>query len=155
MSLINGPDQYQVKSIFVCSMVDSYFRTVKSKFFVAFIIAALSVPLLFKSFVVVRYLVHFEYYAEVLCENKEVPMSNCNGQCVLKKELNAAENQKDKSQVPVNWMKEFDISIFEVSNSEKNFGAYFISLESVHNSRYLCNYLFVPLSTIEEPPAFC
>ncbi len=82
-------------------------------------------------------------------------MSNCNGQCVLKKELNAAENQKDKSQVPVNWMKEFDISIFEVSNSEKNFGAYFISLESVYNSRYLCNYLFVPLSTIEEPPAVC
>jgi hypothetical protein len=155
MRLINDPDQYQVKCIFVCSTFDSYFREVKSNFFVAFIIVALSVPLLFKSFVVVRYLVHFEYYAGVLCENKDVPMSNCNGQCVLKKELSAAENQKDKSQVPVNWIKHFSLSIFEVNSSEQNTGAYLIFLVSIYNSRYLCNYLFLPLTTIEEPPSVC
>lgn len=50
--------------------------------------------------------VHFDWnrssIAELLCENKEVPQLNCNGQCVLMKRLNAEDNQDHPLQIEDN-----------------------------------------------------
>lgn len=38
------------------------------------------------------YVVNKEYAAQQLCENKDVPMLNCNGKCYLSKQLEKAES---------------------------------------------------------------
>ena len=70
--------------------------------------------MLFKSAVVVRYFIYFDYYSEVLCENKDVPMSHCNGQCALSKELNLARQNSERAELPLEWIKEFNVSNFLV-----------------------------------------
>lgn len=38
------------------------------------------------------YVVNKEYVSQKLCENKDVPMLNCNGKCYLSKQLEKAES---------------------------------------------------------------
>lgn len=38
------------------------------------------------------YVVNKEYVSEKLCENKDIPMLNCNGKCYLSKQLEKAES---------------------------------------------------------------
>lgn len=85
------------------------------KFSALLLILLLAVPLLFKSWTVVNYWTHYDYYVNVLCENKDNPMEGCNGQCALKKELKKAESQKDEAQVPMDWVSQYGVSVFEVS----------------------------------------
>ena len=49
------------------------------------------------------YLVRYEYYAKVLCVNKDKPEMKCNGQCHLSKELKkvAEPVQQEDQKVPV------------------------------------------------------
>lgn len=42
------------------------------------------------------YQINKEYITRVLCENRDKPQLNCNGQCYLAKKLKAQEEQKDK-----------------------------------------------------------
>lgn len=39
-----------------------------------------------------NYLVQYNYYAEVLCENQDKPEMECNGKCALMQELDKAED---------------------------------------------------------------
>lgn len=68
------------------------------------------VVLLFKPvFPVVDYLVNYDYFSKVLCENKAKPELQCNGKCALMKQLakvSEAEKQgpKDKkSTTKIEW----------------------------------------------------
>ena len=38
-------------------------------------------------FPVIEYIVNYDYIVNELCENKQIPESNCNGKCYLMKEL--------------------------------------------------------------------
>jgi predicted transcriptional regulator of viral defense system len=42
------------------------------------------------------YHINKDYITRVLCENRDKPELNCNGQCYLAKKLKAQEEQKDK-----------------------------------------------------------
>jgi hypothetical protein len=114
------------------------------------LLCTLSIPLLYKSFVVVRYYVCFDYYAEVLCENKDVPMSHCNGQCALMKELNAARDSKDRAESPMGWMKDFSVSVFEPSFPYLQ-SFYIISEGNVESPYLASNSEFCQLK-MERPP---
>lgn len=45
----------------------------------------------------VHYSVNYDYYAHVLCVNKNRPSLHCNGKCHLKKELQQDERKKSSS----------------------------------------------------------
>ncbi|WP_441859364.1 hypothetical protein [Mesonia sp.] len=47
------------------------------------------------------YCVNYEYISEVLCINKDKPMSNCNGKCYLSKQLEEVQKlDKDDKKLP-------------------------------------------------------
>jgi len=46
---------------------------------------------------VAYYRVNQDYIAKNLCENRDKPMLNCNGQCYLAKQLKAFEEKEQKS----------------------------------------------------------
>lgn len=79
------------------------------------VILLLSSPLLFKSWTVVNYWVHYDHYVNVLCENKDNPMEGCNGQCALKRELKRAEQEKENAEAPLDWVSQYNVSVFESS----------------------------------------
>lgn len=48
-----------------------------------------------------EYYVNYEYISEVLCINKDKPMSNCNGTCYLSKQLKKdQESEKQDKKIP-------------------------------------------------------
>jgi hypothetical protein len=49
-------------------------------------------PLLLRFSIMTNYLVQYNYYAEVLCENQDKPEMECNGKCALMQELDKAED---------------------------------------------------------------
>ena len=47
------------------------------------------------------YFVNYQYISEVLCINKEKPMSTCNGKCYLSKQLKEAQQtEKQDKKIP-------------------------------------------------------
>lgn len=49
-------------------------------------------PLLLRFGIMTNYLVQYNYYAEVLCENQDKPEMECNGKCALMQELDIADD---------------------------------------------------------------
>jgi hypothetical protein len=49
-------------------------------------------PLLLRFSIMTNYLVQYNYYAEVLCENQDKPEMECNGKCALMQELDKADD---------------------------------------------------------------
>ncbi len=49
--------------------------------------------------ILANYVVQYNYYVNVLCENKDVPEMKCNGKCHLAEELKEAESPKAESPV--------------------------------------------------------
>lgn len=48
------------------------------------------------------YFVNYEYISEVLCINKNKPMSTCNGKCYLSQQLKEAqETEKQNKKIPI------------------------------------------------------
>lgn len=58
---------------------------------------AMQVPLMNQWGAVAYYRVNQDYIAKNLCENRDKPMLDCNGQCYLAKQLKAAEEKEQKS----------------------------------------------------------
>ena len=58
---------------------------------------AMQLPLMNQWGAVAYYRVNQDYIAKNLCENRDKPMLNCNGQCYLAKQLKAAEEKEQKS----------------------------------------------------------
>ena len=58
---------------------------------------AMQLPLMNQWGAVAYYRVNQDYIAKNLCENRDKPMMNCNGQCFLAKQLKAAEEKEQKS----------------------------------------------------------
>jgi hypothetical protein len=52
----------------------------------------IATPLLLRFGIMSNYIIQFDYYANVLCENQNRPEMECNGKCALMQELEAAED---------------------------------------------------------------
>lgn len=63
------------------------------------LILTLTVPFAFRFGVVMNYAVQFDYYKDVLCENKAKPELKCNGTCQLVKELKT-DTDNSSSEIP-------------------------------------------------------
>lgn len=48
-----------------------------------------------------EYLINYDYIKNELCENKDVPESNCNGMCHVKKQIKKIDNSDDKQDSPI------------------------------------------------------
>lgn len=51
--------------------------------------------------VVVNYMIQFDFYSKVLCVNKDIPESNCHGQCQLNKEISSIDGPVPNQTVPI------------------------------------------------------
>lgn len=56
--------------------------------------------MLSKLFLVTNYLYQYDYYVNVLCENKEKPELKCNGTCHLAKELKVVDDKESAPELP-------------------------------------------------------
>lgn len=61
---------------------------------------ALVLPAALKLVVLMDYVIDYDTYVSVLCENRDNPRSSCNGQCHLKKQLDAVDQKEEESQAP-------------------------------------------------------
>ncbi|MDH5365551.1 MAG: hypothetical protein OEW67_01075 [Cyclobacteriaceae bacterium] len=66
--------------------------------------SALFVPLIY-----LDYTVRQDYIAKVLCINRDKPMLNCNGKCVLAQKIKKAQEQEDESK---NVVQKLEYSFF-------------------------------------------
>lgn len=62
-------------------------------------IIAVMLPSLIKMGILIDFKINQDFIAEVLCINRDKPMSTCNGKCYLSEQLKKAEEQEEK-QVP-------------------------------------------------------
>lgn len=90
---------------------------------VSILFVALTLPFLVRFLVVSHYFSNYEYYSEVLCENKDKPELKCNGSCQLSEELkdSSPESNNDPNRTIENLRVE--ISFFVVDTYEfPNYG---------------------------------
>lgn len=93
---------------------------VKMKRFLSLILTlSFSTSTLFSAFVLVDYFLHYSYYSEVLCVNKDKPQLKCNGKC----HLALAEKAQEKEKAPLPKLFQFEVEatspIFTTSKSEQ------------------------------------
>lgn len=69
-------------------------------FFAFLIIGALIVQGSGRLFILINFKLHQAYIASVLCENRDKPEMQCNGNCHLKKELRKNDEREQKQQPP-------------------------------------------------------
>jgi hypothetical protein len=74
------------------------------------LILILAAPFVYKSIIVGKYFLNLDYYANVLCENKNLPEKKCNGLCRLTKELSTDDDASRQSAPSL--FKEIEISSF-------------------------------------------
>ena len=68
-------------------------------------------PLMMKVGIIVDFKVHQDFIAKVLCINKDKPMSNCNGKCILAQKLKKAE-EPQKKELPAALKERSEINLF-------------------------------------------
>ena len=76
-------------------------------------------PLMHKAWIFTHYLVKYEYYQNVLCENQNLPEMNCNGKCALAEKLQNA-SAADKPELPQVTEYEWPFLITPVKNTGLN-----------------------------------
>src|SRR5688572_1536181 len=91
------------------------FESVKRLTAIAFIFL-LSAQCIFKLTIITYFQTNRDYIAEVLCVNKEKPMTMCNGQCFLDRNLSLADDDSPK-QSPTPTKLSVDTSLFIINNA--------------------------------------
>lgn len=91
-----------------------------------------------------------DYIAEVLCINKEKPMTMCNGQCFLDKNLDVADGASEDGTVPTNTQR-LEFPVFLVVENSYAFTA--ASTAHVGVSPYLAGVSSEHSSIPQRPPA--
>ncbi|MGY6560913.1 MAG: hypothetical protein ACXITV_02285 [Luteibaculaceae bacterium] len=109
----------------------------------------LSAPLIFRGLVLIDYGLRFNYYAEVLCENKNETAFACNGTCQLST-LND-KNSKSEHEIP-NAFK-IEISPFNTVSALKCVTSVAFIWNTIVNVPYLNLYAFTKNNSIYQPPA--
>lgn len=123
-------------------------RPVKTIISIALILL-MSMQSFYKLGVLTYFQLNREYIAEVLCINKEKPITMCYGQCFLDKNLDLANDEAPKSTAPTGKDK-VEIPTFLISET-----FYILKGESqlsLQNTRYCFNYSVINLDTPFHPP---
>jgi len=102
---------------------------------------------------VAEYIVNYDYIKNVLCENLDKPMLNCDGKCYLAKQL-AKESQQDQENPfgEKNTKTETITSLFLESLPQINFGLYSYLFQQ---NNFGMDKVFIPMlltSDISQPP---
>lgn len=113
------------------------------------LIILMSVQSFYKLGVITYFQLNRDYIAEVLCINKEKPITMCYGQCFLDKNLDLA-NDAPQSTVPVGKEK-IDIPVF--ITSENIYSFQLSSPAAELNTRYFFSSISVALAPPFHPPA--
>jgi len=104
-----------------------YFRSVIKTFFNLLFIAGVSLililPSIIPSFILADFEINKDYIARVLCIEKDVQESTCNGKCHLTNELKKAEDNKKETDL-LNVTKEI---VWFFSNQQNELQMEFIS----------------------------
>lgn len=89
------------------------------------------------AFVFVNYQVNYEFYSQILCENKDKPELKCNGKCHMMKEL-ADTDTDEKGQTTelhrvrlVEILQEVKVTTFVMSENYSKFHVYNETAESL------------------------
>jgi|TARA_B110000116_G_C16628952_1_gene487367 hypothetical protein len=85
-------------------------------------ITALLLPNLTKIGILIDFKINQDFIAEVLCINREKPMSTCNGKCYLFEQLKKAEEREEK-QAPTNKKERLEV-VYYYSKSTFDFTIY-------------------------------
>ena len=100
------------------------------KYLSIILLIILAGPVLVKTGMIVNYITNYTYYAEVLCENKDIPMLECNGKCALGKQLNEANKTMSDAEQNIPQLSKLEISNFIPSEkTECSFGTIVIEKE--------------------------
>jgi len=79
-------------------------------------ITALMLPNFTKIGIFIDFKINQDFIAEVLCINKEKPMTMCNGKCYLSEQLKKAEEQEEK-QAPTNKKERLEVVYYYAKSS--------------------------------------
>jgi len=103
--------------------------------------------MLTKLFLVGDYLYRYDYYVNVLCENKEKVELKCNGTCHLAKELKAADEKPGSPEIPPQVKVELAFFYQEIENPDFSLS----TVRPVFSGYYVNNYLS-PYTGLTSPP---
>lgn len=98
---------------------------------------------------VIHYVIHKDFYKNVLCVNKNIPNSCCHGKCQLKNDIKKSDdtNSKPVSLPRFQYKENF---IFNLDNIDLGFSEYFNYKKSLIFVSLIVNLIFLDLPT--PPP---
>lgn len=79
-------------------------------------ITAMMLPSLTKIGILIDFKINQDFIAEVLCINREKPMTMCNGKCYLSEQLKKAEEQEEK-QAPTNKKERLEVVYYYATSA--------------------------------------
>ncbi len=106
--------------------------------------------------IIAWYEINKDYIAKNLCENRDKPQLKCCGKCVLKRQLQKAdENNTDTKQLPGSKSEKESIPVF-IASAQITYGE-FISVKeaSVYCDYYHSSTGYDPLVSVFHPPSYC
>lgn len=74
------------------------------------------IPNLTKIGILIDFKINQDFIAEVLCINRDKPMTTCNGKCYLSEQLKKAEEQEEK-QAPTNKKERIEVVYYYTKSS--------------------------------------
>ena len=96
------------------------------------------------------YFVNYQYISEVLCINKEKPMSTCNGKCYLSKQLKEAQQtEKQDKKIPTVEQERIPIIVYD---SELPKFLKSVSEANQYSKFYLFSIKYLSISPPTPPP---
>lgn len=108
--------------------------------FALFLLAKPLIPL-------AKYIVFYDYYVNVLCENKQEPESTCNGTCHLKQEL--ADNANDHLPQNTSKFSEFELVYCNQLFDFNFFTPKYFAVQNYAPVGYFTSYFY---SEVPKPP---
>jgi hypothetical protein len=124
------------------------FRAVKRLVAIAFIFL-LSAQCIFKLTIITYFQTNRDYIAEVLCVNKEKPMTMCMGQCFLDRNLSIADDETPK-QAPTATKLSVETPVFVATDFQVDLNRYSLHVENSSAPQPL--YSFYSQRTFFHPP---
>lgn len=113
------------------------------------LIFLLSAQCFYKLGLITYYQLNRDYIAEVLCINKEKPITMCHGQCFLNRNLDLSEESEGTPASP--GKEKVDIPFFLISRGLNAFNA--LAKPAIMHSAYLRLYTSGYLTVPFHPPA--
>lgn len=118
-------------------------------FFIVIYISSVFMPII----PLIEYAINYNYIAEVLCENKDIPQTTCSGKCYLKKQVKISIEKKipnKKENSKTNYIPDFRIAVVHKIN-KTHFGTP-LFLMSVKQNKLLYSSRYLEVE--DKPPNF-